>query len=137
MRNEVHNLRHMMTLALLQQPSVSERLRAVNWIQDIERMDKQVVSALIRTLNSDPNVNVRIAAVSALQTFSQDAKVQTSLLESFKHQTSPLVQIELIHWMVMLNEKNSAPILQEFIAKDEINPTVRQRAADWTSLAPR
>ena len=130
LREEVSSMRQLVTLALLQQPSASERLRGVNWSYQIEQPDREVLSALLRALDSDPNVNVRLAAVDALHLFASDAMVRRGLLRSLAEQKSPLVQIELINLMVELKEKESVPVLRELSQKQELNPAVRQRA-EW------
>src|SRR5205814_491203 len=113
LREEVSSMRQLLTLALLQQPSASERLRGVNWSYQIEQPDRDVLGALLRALDSDPNVNVRLAAVDALHLFASDVMVRRGLLRSLAEQKSPLVQIELINLMVELKEKESVPVLRE------------------------
>jgi len=74
-------MKQMVMLSLLKQQSASERLRGVNWSYQIEQPDEQVLSALLRALDSDPNVNVRLAAVDALQQFARRALVKKGLLD--------------------------------------------------------
>lgn len=130
LREEISSMRQLVTLALLKQPSASERLRGVNWSHQVEQPDREVLGALLRTLDSDPNVNVRLAAVDALQQFANDAVVRTGLLRSLGEQKSPLVQIELINLMVELKEKESVPVLKQLLEKQELNSDVRERA-EW------
>jgi HEAT repeat protein len=80
------------------------------------------------TLLGDPNVNVRLAAVDALQQFAGDAMVRKGLLRSLAEQKSPLVQIELITLMVDLKEKESVPVLKQLLEKQELNSDVRESA---------
>src|SRR5438105_11997627 len=56
LREEVSNMKEMVTLALLQQSSASERLRGAHWSYQLEQPDREVLSALLRALDSDPNV---------------------------------------------------------------------------------
>ena len=130
LREEISSMKELVTLALLQQPSASERLRGVNWSYRIERPDREVLGALLRALDSDPNVNVRLAAVDALHQFATDATVRQGLLHSLAGQKSPLVQIGLINLMVELKEKESVPVLEELSRQQELNPAVRERI-EW------
>lgn len=130
LREEVSGLKQMVTLALLQQPSASERLRGVEWSHQLPAPDDQVLAALLRALDSDPNVNVRLASVEALQQFAGRAALNQGLLASLPRQDSPLVQLELIRLLVELKEKDSVPVLKALLQDSEINPTVRQRA-EW------
>jgi hypothetical protein len=130
LREEISSMKELVTLALLQQSSASERLRGVNWSYQIERPDREVLSALLRALDSDPNVNVRLAAVDALHQFAADATVRQGLLRALAEQKSPLVQIGLINLMVDLKERESVPLLEELSRRPELNPVVRERI-EW------
>ena len=56
-------MRQLVTLSLLQQQSAGDRLQGVNWSYRVEQPDTAVLAALLTTVNHDPNVNVRLAAV--------------------------------------------------------------------------
>ncbi|MBU6402793.1 MAG: HEAT repeat domain-containing protein [Verrucomicrobia bacterium] len=129
LRQEVSNMKQMVMLSLLQQQSASERLRGVECSYQFKDPDEQVLSALLRALDSDPNVNVRLAAVDALQQFARNAHVRKGLLDSLSRQPSPLVQIELINTMVTLKDKESVPVFKALLQDKETNKTVRERAA--------
>ena len=76
LRDEVHQMRQLVALSLLQQQSASERLEGVSWSSRMTSPDEKVISALLDALNYDPNTNVRLAAVDALSNFSDRAPVQ-------------------------------------------------------------
>ena len=130
LRDEVSGMKQLVTLSLLQQQSASDRLRGVEWSYRLAQPDEQVVSALLRALDSDPNVNVRLAAADALHQFGTDGTVRKGLLRSLAAQRSPLVQFELINLMVELKEKGSVPVLKELAQRPDLDPTVRERA-EW------
>jgi hypothetical protein len=129
LRDEVASMKQLVTLSLLQQRSASDRLRGVEWSYRLAQPDEQVLSALLRALDSDPNVNVRLAAVDALHQFGTDETMRKGLLRSLAEQKSPLVQFELINLMVELKEKRSVPVLKELSQMQDLDPTVRERAA--------
>ena len=66
LRQEVQSMRQTLAVSLLDQSSASERLRGVNLSVNTEKPDSGLIEALLNTLNNDPNVNVRLAAVDAL-----------------------------------------------------------------------
>jgi hypothetical protein len=119
--DEVKSLREMMLLSLLEKESATERLRAVNLSQEMEESSIAITTALIKTLNNDENVNVRLAALDALKPYGNDSEVRQQLIRSISKQNSALVQIALADLMASLQEKSS---LKEFdkLLDDENTP---------------
>ena len=70
MRNEMRELREMVSLSLMQQQSASERLKGVSWTSQIDQPGGELVLALLDALMHDPNVNVRLATIDALERFA-------------------------------------------------------------------
>ena len=128
LRDEVGGLRELLTLSLLQQQSASERLRGVSWSSQVPQPEEAVLSALLQTLNSDPNVNVRLAALEALQKFSSIHEVRQGLLHALEKQKSPLVQIMLIDWLVENKERQAINLLTRMSDEPKVQPKVRERA---------
>lgn len=128
LREEVRSMREMVTLALLRQPSPSERLRGVSWANRVEQPDTEVLSALLQIVNDDPNVNVRLAAVDALYLYADQPAIRKGLLQSLSRQTSPLVQIALIDLVVEIRERQAIEALRQLIQNEKINQAVRERA---------
>lgn len=128
LRDEVGGLRELLTLSLLQQQSASERLRGVSWSSQVQQPEEPVLSALLQTLNSDPNVNVRLAALDALQKFANIHEVRQGLLEALEKQKSPLVQITLIDWLVESRERKAVDVLTRISDEPQVQPKVRERA---------
>lgn len=118
---QVTDLKEMVMLALLEKESATERLRAVSLTQDMDQASKKVVSALIETLNQDPNVNVRLAALDALLAYGDRPEVREALVRSIAQQESPLVQAGLAEAMARLQIKSSVKELQK-IVEDEKTP---------------
>lgn len=129
MRGELHELRQMVTLSLLQQQSASERLRGVTWTQTIEEPDEAVTSALLDALMHDPNVNVRLATVDALARFSARESIRRGAIEALPRQTSPLVQIALIDFVVESRAQGAADTLRRLSEDALADQAVRAHAA--------
>src|SRR6201999_57119 len=85
---QVHEMREMMMLSLLQNPSASERIRAVSYTSDIRRVNPNIATALLATLNNDPNINVRLSTLEALTHFARDPVVREGLVQSILQQDS-------------------------------------------------
>ena len=129
MRSEMHDLREMVSLSLMQQQSASERLKGVTWTGQLDRPSGEVVSALLDALMHDPNVNVRLATIDALERFASREEVRRGTIQAVSQQPSPLVQIALIDFMVKTNERESMPALRRLAMDPQVNDAVRARAA--------
>jgi HEAT repeats len=129
MRSEMRELREMVSLSLMQQQSASDRLKGVTWTGQLDRPSSEVVSALLDGLMHDPNVNVRLATIDALERFASRDDVRRAAIEAVTRQMSPLVQIALIDFLVKTNERQSAPTLRRLAEDPRVNDAVRSRAA--------
>ncbi|MCE5251126.1 HEAT repeat domain-containing protein [bacterium] len=128
LREEMAGMRELVTISLLNQSSAVDRLQGVSMSRLVTEPDEKFLSALFRTLNSDPNVNVRLAVTDALQRFSGSEQVRTRLVESLSSQTSPLVQIALINLLVNLKEQKAVDVFRDLTNdKNTIEP-VKVRA---------
>jgi HEAT repeat protein len=129
MRSEMRELREMVSLSLMQRQSATDRLKGVTWTGQLDRPSGEVVSALLDALMHDPNVNVRLATIDALERFASREDVRRAAIEAVDRQMSPLVQIALIDFLVKTNERQSAPTLRRLAQDPQANDAVRSRAA--------
>lgn len=127
---EVVNTRKMMVLSMLQEPSASQRIKAVNTVrQEAASADDQVIRALIHTLNTDDNVNVRAKAAEALLHFTDHPGVAPALAESLANQDSPEVQIILIDVLVAARAREAVDEFRKIIKRDDVMEVVKNKAA--------
>jgi hypothetical protein len=122
---QVSEMKQMMMLSLLQNPSASQRIRAVAYTEEISNVDNKVIDALLTTLNEDPNVNVRLMCLEALVKLSYEPMVRAGLVQSISLQESPLVQSAIADVMVKLQEKSSVQSLQKLLNKKDLNQMVK------------
>jgi len=115
LKKEVEATKQMMLVMLDNSQSASQRIQGVNVAMKIERADDDVVKALAKRMNEDPNTNVRLAALDALSKFHQEPLVRKLLIESLGHQKDPVVQIALIQLMVRMKEKGAVKDLERII----------------------
>jgi len=125
--SQIHQTREMMMLSLLDNPSASERIRGVSYTSEINGANKQVVDALLTTLNNDPNVNVRLMTLDALTHFAGDPGVREGLVQSIVQQESPLVQSAMADVMLKLQEKRSIRPFKKLLEQKELNLMVRTK----------
>lgn len=125
---EVQNLRQTVALTMLEKQSPASRLEGISWSGRVEHPDSDLVSALVSTFDSDPNVNVRLSALDALEKFDGNPDVRKALVDSLPHQNSPLVQIALIDAIVHMRDNGASGELRKLSEDAETNAIVRQRA---------
>ncbi|ELR68424.1 hypothetical protein C900_00392 [Fulvivirga imtechensis AK7] len=124
---EVSEMKEMMMLTLLEKDSPSDRLKAVNLTSELPDASVKVTEALLKTLNNDPNVNVRLATLEALYPYASHPEVREGLIRSIARQQSPLVQMALGEMMVVLQEKGSVENLQKILKDQNTPPEVKER----------
>ena len=127
-RGELHQMREMLTLSLMQQQSATERLRGVSGSAQIDQPGNQIVGALLDTLMHDSNVNVRLACVDALRRFSRQDQVRQGTIQALNESAFPLVQIALIDYMVETKDKAAVDALRRLSEDSMANEAVRGRA---------
>ena len=128
LRGELHQMREMLTLSLMQQQSATERLRGVSGSAQIDQPGNQIVGALLDTLMHDSNVNVRLACIDALRRFSGQDRVRRATIQALGESSFPLVQIALIDYMVETKDKGAADALRRLSEDSMVNEAVRGRA---------
>jgi hypothetical protein len=129
LREELREMRQMMSLSLLQQQSATARLQGVISIRQMDNPGGDVIAALLDTLAYDPNPNVRLATIDALARFMDRDLVRRRTIETLPRQTSPLVQIALIDFVVESVGAESADALRALSKDATVADAVRMHAA--------
>lgn len=125
--SELQNTRETLLLTLLEQPSATDRLKAVNLTDELASPDKQVIKALLATLNNDENVNVRLAAIEALFRYSNLPEVRKGLIDAIPNQDSPMVLLTLSKAMVLLQEKDSVEKLKQAVNSNQLEENAKNK----------
>ena len=128
LKQEVNDMHGLVAMTFLQKASPSDRLMGVNWSSRIAEPDEKILETLLDTLNLDPNVNVRLAAVDALYLFYNYPQVKEGLIDSLAQQTSPIVQLSLIDLLVEIQERRAVQALEKLIQNKKLHSRVKQRA---------
>jgi Putative zinc-finger len=129
LKNEVKSVKEMMMFKLLEGESASDRIQAVNYVNEMQSPDKKVIGALINTLNHDKNVNVRLASLYSLAKFSDNTVVTDSLVNSLSRQTEPVIQIVLINMLAAKKETRAIQPIRDIISNDKTIKEVKDIAA--------
>ena len=114
-KEEMEATKLMMMSLIDNNQSASQRIQGVNVALTIENADDEVVKALAKRMNEDPNTNVRLAALDALSKFHQEPLVRKILIDALASQKDPMVQIALIQLMVKMKEKGVVNDLKRIV----------------------
>lgn len=124
---QVNEMKEMMMLSLLENPSASERIRGVSYTSEIKGSNQEVIDALLATLNGDPNVNVRLMTLEALTPLANNPVVRQGLVQSIVLQESPLMQSALADVMLKLQEKRAIPSFRKLLMQKDMNRQVKNK----------
>jgi len=125
LENEVKQLKHYVTLSVLNENTASEKIKAIDFVFEQQQLEKETALALYNTLISDDNSNVRIAAANALHYFSNDETIRKMLMHALIDQNDPYIQAELITIIAKFNNREAYNIIETFINQDNINIEVK------------
>jgi hypothetical protein len=134
LNSEIHELKTMMTINMLDQDSPSARIKTINQIKNLSEIDDSMITALLYTLNNDPNLNVRLVTVEMLTELCDNNRVREGLVYSISRQESPLIQIALIDLMVGIQERAAIAQFKELLKKKDLNDVVRTRIEENMKL---
>jgi hypothetical protein len=125
LHSEVSDLKKATMFTMLKEESSSDRIQAVRYVEDMDKPDLNVIEVLVKTLNNDKNVNVRMAAAYALSKFADQPPVVDSLVKSLSLQRDPILQVTLINILAERKEKSALKPIQEIIANRSTMKEVR------------
>jgi anti-sigma factor RsiW len=128
LKKEIETTKHMMLALLDNRQSASQRMMGTTVAMTMTRPDDEIVNALAKSMNEDPNTNVRLAALEALIQFHEDAAVRHQLIESLSTQKDPAVQISLIQFLVRLKEKEVVNQLKHIVDDNRTLKAVKDEA---------
>ncbi|HRI78484.1 MAG TPA: HEAT repeat domain-containing protein [Cyclobacteriaceae bacterium] len=118
LQEEVTQTKQIMLAMLENQQSASQRMIGTTVAMTLNKPDDEIIRVLVKTMNEDPNTNVRLAALDALLKFQEESSVRKALIGSLATQNDPAVQITLIQFLVKMREKEIVNQLHK-IADDE------------------
>ncbi len=120
--------KQVMFAKLTDMQSPSQRLTAATLAYQLKNTDKEIVDALVNTMNTDPNTNVRLAALDALTKFRREKYVKKQLIGSLQKQKDPMVQIELIQILTRMKETTILDELDKIVNDDNTLKAVKDHA---------
>ena len=122
---QVASMQEMMMMSMLEEESVTDRLKGIQMSQGLPKTNQKVTEALFMTLNNDESTNVRMAALQTLEVYADDPAIREGLINSITQQESPLMQVALAELMVELQEKKSIDQFKQLLEKEETPEEVK------------
>jgi len=116
--NNTQTRKLVMLASLRDMDSPARRITAVSQSSEYKMAGRDIVSALLGTLNNDPNTNVRLAALDGLARFYHEAYIRKQLIASLKAQKNPTVQIALIELLTRMKETAVLTELDKIVSSD-------------------
>jgi Putative zinc-finger len=128
LNSEVKGMKEALMFTLLKEESPSQRIKAVNYTEEMPNPNIEVINALINTLNHDKNVNVRLASLYSLSRFSDNPIVIDSMVASLARQTEPLIQVVLINMLAEKKETRAIKPIQDILTSKKTLEEVKDIA---------
>lgn len=132
--SEMQSMREMMMVSLLEGPSTTDRLRAVNISAQLPTVDQKAIRALLFTLNNDESINVRVQSIEALSRWGNNPAVREGFVKSIANQESEIVIITLADAMVELGLKNSANEFKRLIDEKNLNGATKTKVENTIAV---
>ncbi len=132
--SEMQTMREMMMVSMLEGPSTTDRLRAVNISAQLPSVDEKAIRALLFTLNNDESINVRVQTIEALSRWGDNELVREGLVRSIAGQESDIVIIEMADAMVELGVKNSANEFQRLIDEKDLSGATKRKVENTIAV---
>lgn len=118
----------LVTYALLQQQSTSDRLQGVLGAMDQKNPDRKVLADLVGALAFDPSINVRLSAVEALAQHADDSLVRAGVLSALPRERAPLVQVAMIELLATARDAAAVTVFDKLARDESTDVNVRDAA---------
>ena len=127
--------RQQVLVAGLQELTGPQKIQAVYSISQSGQSGDDLIDALVTTMNSDRNVNVRLAAINALNgMMDKNPRVKKELIRSLSLQENSLLQISLIQVLSEAGVKEAKPEIESIASKEETDEKVKAFAKDMIKI---
>jgi hypothetical protein len=124
----------LLVLTLLKQSSASDRLQATNVSYSLSNIDNQVYSALITSLENDPDPNVRIKCAEILVLNMNPDTLCKVFEKALDHQNDSFMQLLLINYISSINDPQSNKIIINFSKSNKVDEFVRSEVKKTLNL---
>ena len=129
--SEISTQKQQVLLASLRDYTGPQKIEAVYNISNAPKVNDDLIDALVYTMNSDKNTNVRLAAITALSgMMEKHQRIKTELIKSLAIQENPLLQISLIQVLTEKGIKEAKEPIENITKSDKTDESVKAFAKD-------
>ena len=133
--SELHQQKQEVSLASLRDYTGPQKIEAVYTISKTDNVSEELISALVYTMNSDKNVNVRLAAISALSgMMEKNDRVKKEMIKSLAVQENSLLQISLIQVLTEMKVKEAKDQIESITKDAKTDESVKAFAKDMIKI---
>jgi hypothetical protein len=122
-------------LASLQDFTGPQKIEAVYSISQSGQSGDALIDALVATMNSDKNINVRLAAINALTgMMDKNPRVKKELIRSLSLQDNSLLQISLIQVLTESGVTEAKTEIESIARSEDTDENVKAFAKDMIKI---
>lgn len=133
--SEVSEQKQQVLLASLRDLTGPQKIEAVYSISSTGNVNNDLIDALVHTMNSDKNANVRLAAITALSgMMEKNNRIKQELIKSLAVQENPLLQISLIQVLTEKGVKEAKPQIESITNNEKTDESVKAYAKDMMKV---
>lgn len=133
--SELSTQKQQVLLASLRDYTGPQKIEAVYSISNTQNVSDELVNALVYTMNSDKNVNVRLAAIGALSgMMDKNSRIKTELIKSLTVQENSLLQISLIQVLTEMGVKEAKDEIENVTKNEKTDESVKVFARDMMKI---
>lgn len=129
--SEISAQKQQVLLASLRDYTGPQKIEAVYAISNTSNVSNDLIDALVHTMNSDKNTNVRLAAITALSgMMDKNNRIKKELIKSLAIQENPLLQISLIQVLTEKGVKEAKEPIENITNNEKTDESVKTYAKD-------
>ena len=125
-------MKQQVALTLMESNSASKRIQAVTYSEELDETNTEILDALIHMMNNDHQINVRLAAATALSKHVTNEKVREALILLLEEESNPNMQLELIQILSTILDERIKPSLKRIQEDKNTSPTIKKAILEHT-----
>ncbi len=114
--------------AMLSQKKTSSRIKAINRVSMLEDPAEQIPNMLLQTVQSDPSLNVKFAALNALESYAHLEEVRIGLIQLLMQSQDQKLKVRMVSFLSEIQEGRIESYLEDIIDDQGNSSMLKQEA---------